>query len=168
MPVLIVGDSHLARARPRHAEISPATTSRAIGGACATDLLRQVGGLSPSAYDVVLVSIGTNDAGWRDVPLPEFLASVEGFLAWAGSTPVVLMTSPGCDEARAVDHWSDARLASYAAEAGTLVKAAGGRVFDTPGVLAPLGPDAFVDDGFHLTQAAYDVLLLALADAVRS
>jgi len=33
-------------------------------------------------------------------------------------------------------------------------------------VLAPLGADAFLDDGVHLTGAAYDVLLPAIAAAI--
>jgi lysophospholipase L1-like esterase len=166
MPVLITGDSHLARARPRHAEIAADTTSRAIGGSVATDLAGQVANLSPAAYDVVVVSIGTNDAGWRDVPLPTFLGAISSFLDWAGATPVVLMTSPGCDEGRAGGHWSHTRLRQYAEEAAALVTAAGGSVLDTPAVLAPLGAAAFVEDGFHLTPSAYDLLLPALAHAV--
>ncbi len=165
MHVLIAGDSHLAR--PLRGGWSPtaATTALAVGGSVATDLAGQVAGLDPAAYDVIVVSIGTNDAGWRDVPLPTFLEAVRGFVAWAGETPVLLMTSPGCDEARTAPHWSDAKLALYASEAATLVRSAGGAVLDTPTVLAPLGTAAFVEDGFHLTQGAYDLLLPALRDA---
>jgi lysophospholipase L1-like esterase len=164
MRVLITGDSHLARARPRHAEIAAEVTSRAIGGSVATDLAAQVANLDPTAYDVVLVSVGTNDAGWRDVPLETFTTALGDFLAWASTTPVLLMTSPGCVEGRAAEHWSSAKLTAFGAEAAALVTAAGGRVLDTPAVLASLGDDAFVEDGFHLTPAAYDLLLPALAD----
>lgn len=165
MRVLITGDSHLARARPRHAEIAADTSSRAIGGSVATDLAGQVANLDPAAYDVVLVSVGTNDAGWRDVPLETFTTALEDFVSWAGTTPVLLMTSPGCVEGRAAQHWSAAKLATFATEGAALVTAAGGRVLDTPAVLAHLGDDAFVDDGFHLTSAAYDLLLPAITAA---
>lgn len=168
MTVLVLGDSHLARARPRHAEIADDTLSRAVGGSVATDLPGQVAGLDPAAYDVVVVSIGTNDAGWRDVPRAEFTDAVRWLLGWAGTTPVLLMTSPGCDEASAAGHWSNARLASYSVTAAALVEAAGGRVLDTPAVLAPLGTAAFAEDGFHLTRAAYDLLLPALGAAVET
>lgn len=166
MRVLITGDSHLARARPRQREIADDVVNQAIGGSVATDLARQVGSRSATAYDAVVVSIGTNDAGWRNVPLPEFTAALEEFVAWAGMTSLVLVTSPGCDEARASGHWSSATLTTYAEEAAALVIAAGGRVVDSPAVLSALGADAFVDDGFHLTSAAYDLLLPAVRAAV--
>lgn len=168
MTVLVLGDSHLARALPRHAEIADTTVSRAVGGSVATDLPGQVVGLDPTTYAAVVVSIGTNDAGWRDVALPEFVDAVAWLLDWAGPTPVVLMTSPGCDESAAAGHWSSARLTEYADRAAALVDAAGGHVFDTPAALAPLGADAFVEDGFHLTRAAYDLLLPALCRAVHA
>lgn len=166
MHVLIAGDSHLARPVRGGWSLTPDTTSVAVGGSVATDLAAQVRDLDPSSYDVVVLSIGTNDAGWRDVPLPTFLAAIRDFLEWTGDSPVLLMTSPGCDETRAEPHWSDAQLAHFATEAAALVRAAGGGVLDTPAVLAPLGAPAFVADGFHLTEAAYDVLLAALHDAV--
>lgn len=167
MKVLVAGDSHLARPVRAGWRIAADATAVAVGGAVATDLPDQVAGLDPAAYDVVVVSIGTNDAGWRDVPLEEFTAAVDWLLDWAGPTPLLLMTTPGCDESAAAGHWSNARLTAYAEAAGALVEAAGGEVFDTPSVLAPLGPRAFVEDGFHLTAAAYDLLLPALGAAAR-
>lgn len=168
MRALVLGDSHLARPVRAGWTISPEATSVAVGGAVATDLPGQVAGLDPSAYDVVVVSIGTNDAGWRDVPLAEFTDALGWLLGWAGGTPVLLMTSPGCDEASAAGHWSNTRLTEYADAAAALVETAGGQVFDTPAVLAPLGPAAFVEDGFHLTPAAYDLLLPALRRAANA
>lgn len=168
MRVLVAGDSHLARPVRAGWRIAPDATSVAVGGSVATDLPDQVAGLDPSAYDVVVVSIGTNDAGWRDVPLEEFTAAIGWLLAWSEPTPVLLMRSPGCDETAAAGHWSNARLTAYAEAAGALVEAAGGELLDTPSVLAPLGREAFVEDGFHLTAAAYDLLLPALGVAARA
>lgn len=165
MRVLIAGDSHLARARPRQHEITDEVTNRAIGGSVATDLLRQVGGLSPAAYDAVVVSVGTNDAGWRDVALDTSLEAMALLLDWAGETPVVLVTSPGCDPARAPEHLVPDRVRQYAERLAALVSAAGGTVVDAAAVLAPLGAEAFVEDGFHLTTSAYDLLLPALRTA---
>lgn len=164
--VLVTGDSHLARPVRAAWRITPQATSVAVGGSVATDLPGQVAGLDPATYDVVLVSIGTNDAGWREVPLEVFADGVDWLLSWAAPTPVLLMTSPGCLDDQAGAHWSNARLRRYADTAGRLVAAAGGQVLDTPAVLAPLGADAFVDDGFHLSPAAYDLLLPALGTAV--
>ena len=62
---------------------------------------------------------------------------------------------------------SPAVLLSYAAIGARLTTEAGGRVVDALGLLAPLGAAAYLDDGVHLTGAAYDLLLPALADALR-
>jgi len=165
MSVLVLGDSHLARVGPALVAQLPDATVRAFGGAVATDFAAQADGLDLAAYDVVVVSIGTNDAGWRDVPLDVFTREVEGLLARVPGR-VVLVTSPGADEARAPG-WSNAKLAEFATAAATRVRAAGGTVVDTPALLEPLGHGAFLDDGFHLTAAAYDLLLPALGDATR-
>jgi lysophospholipase L1-like esterase len=95
MRVLITGDSHLARPVRAGWAITPDSTSVAVGGSVATDLPGQVAGLDPAAYDVVVVSIGTNDAGWREVPLAAFTDGVSWLVGWSGTTPVVLMTHPG-------------------------------------------------------------------------
>lgn len=165
MRVLVLGDSHLARARPRHAEIAAETTSRAVGGSTVLDLDDQLAGIDPAAYDVVVVSLGTNDAGWRDVPLEEFVSVLDAALARFAGRRVVFVTTPGCDPERA-GGFSPDRLATYAASAAGLVTRHGGTVVDSPAVLAPLGPEAFLDDGFHLTQPAYDLLLPAISTAV--
>lgn len=165
MAVLILGDSHLARARPRHAEIAAATTSRAVGGSTVLDLDDQLAGIDLAAYDVVVVSLGTNDAGWRDVPLTQFVSVLDAALARLAGRRLVFVTSPGCDPARAGGCSAD-RLAAYATSATGLVTGHGGIVVDSPAVLATLGAAAFLEDGFHLTQPAYDLLLPAIATAV--
>jgi lysophospholipase L1-like esterase len=161
MSVLVLGDSHLARVGPVLSQLLPDATVRAFGGAVSTDLAGQADGLDLAAYDVVVVSVGTNDAGWRDVPLEVFTREVEGLVARVPGR-VVLVTSPGADEVRAPG-WSNVKLSTFAGAAAALVTAAGGTVIDTPSLLAPLGAGAFLDDGFHLTGAAYDLLLPAIA-----
>jgi lysophospholipase L1-like esterase len=165
MSVLVLGDSHLARVGPALLAQLPDATVRAFGGAVATDFATQADGLDLAAYDVVVVSIGTNDAGWRDVPLDVFTREVAGLVARVPGR-IVLVTSPGADEVRAPG-WSNAKLAAFATAATAQVMAAGGTVIDTPALLAPLGADAFLDDGFHLTAAAYELLLPAIARASR-
>lgn len=165
MSVLILGDSHLARALPRHAEIAAVTTSRAVGGSTVLDLDDQLAGVDLTAYDVVVVSLGTNDAGWRDVPLAQFVSVLDAALARLAGRRLVFVTSPGCDPVRA-GGFSPDRLATYAASAAGLVTGHGGTVVDSPAVLARLGAEAFLEDGFHLTQPAYDLLLPAVAAAV--
>src|SRR5690606_29749190 len=84
--------------------------------------------------------------------------------------PVVLVAPPGVDEGRLtrVRDRTNAEMRRYAAAFGEVVLAAGGRVVDSPAALGPLGPEAFVEDGVHLSTTGYGALLPAVADAVVS
>ncbi len=148
-------------------------TNAAVGGSIATDLAGQVAGVRDLAtYDVVVVCVGTNDAApWRQVPIEtseRALADVVARLPPRPGRRLVYVASPGVDEARlerVADRTNDV-LTDYSRVAAAVVTAAGGSVVDTPSVLAPLGGAAFTDDGLHLTPAAYELLIPALAAAV--
>ena len=164
MRVVLLGDSHLARVRRDLDRIGPDVVNAAVGGACTRDLLRQAHAAGATGDDVLVVSVGSNDAApWKAVPVEEAVGLVEGFLsavAWAG---LVLLTSPGVDEERLTrgNDRTNAVLASYADALTDRFTAAGAVVVDGATLLAPLGNDAFADDGLHLTGVAYDLLLPA-------
>lgn len=146
MTVLLIGDSHLAYAVRDYpdliaASLGPAVESEAFGGATIPDLAGQVRGLPLASYDAVVVSIGSNDAflGWPfRRPLDAFVADHPG-VRW------VWVASPNLDQPMA----------------GV------GPVVATRDLLAPLGEDAYVGDGVHLTRASYEVLLPAIGEVVR-
>ena len=82
----------------------------------------------------------------------------------------MLLTPPGVDEAR-LSRTADRTnvvIDTYAAAARSRFEAAGGVVVDGRTLIADLGPAAYDDDGLHLTGAAYEVLLPALADVIGS
>ena len=171
MRVVLLGDSHLARVRRDLSRIGPDVVNAAVGGACTRDLLPQARSAGITADDVLVVSVGSNDAApWKAVPLEEAVLLVEGFLSSVPRAGLVLVTSPGVDEERltGANDRTNAILASYAAALTDRFTAAGAIVVDGATVLAPLGSAAFTDDGLHLTGAAYDLLLPALAEAVES
>ena len=174
MRVLLLGDSHLSRLSPGDlGRIAPDVTNAAVGGAFATDLAGQLAGIADlAAYDVVVVSVGTNDAApWKQVPIEtseRALAEAVARLLARPDARIVYVASPGVDETR-LDRVADRTnevLADYSRVAADVVSAAGGAVVDTPALLAPLGCAAYVDDGVHLTPAAYELLVPAIADAV--
>lgn len=165
MRVLLLGDSQLARLARYPLPVAREVVNRAVGGANAHDLPGQYADLDLAAFDAVLLGIGTNDAGTRPVPMEEFVAAVGEVVARAGSTPVVLVASPGAD-ARA-SGYDDAHMASYAAAARSVVEAAGGSFFDTPRLLAPLGSLGRLPDGIHVGKAAHLVYIPALRRAAR-
>ncbi|WP_110182541.1 SGNH/GDSL hydrolase family protein [Nocardioides solisilvae] len=170
--VLLLGDSHLARLGPRVPALGAGVVNRARGGASSRDLAGQVAAARADAvggrYDAAVVSVGTNDAApWKQVPLEECASLLAAAVADL-PCPVVLLAPPGVDEARLTRERdrTEAVVAHYRARLSRVVLASDGRVVAPPGLLAPLGPDAFLADGVHLTPAAYDVLLPAVAAAV--
>jgi len=182
--VILLGDSHLARVRRDLTRLGPAVLNAAVGGASVRDLLPQAVHAGVTSSDVLVVSIGSNDAApWKAVSLAEFESLLDAFLAAVPRSGLVLLTSPGVDESRLLSNrdldvevlvrpqWatrdrSNAVLSSYAEAACTRFAAAGAAVVHGRTLLADLGPAAYDSDGLHLTGAAYDVLLPALAAAV--
>lgn len=62
--------------------IAPDVTNAAVGGASTRDLAGQAGGAAIESDDVVVVSVGSNDAApWKQVPLEEFTRLLATFLA---------------------------------------------------------------------------------------
>lgn len=169
MRVVLLGDSHLARVRRDTGRIGPDVFNAAVGGASSRDLLPQALAAGVTANDVLVVSVGSNDAApWKAVPLDEVVALVDEFLAAVPRAGLVLLTSPGVDEQRltGANDRTNAVIAAYTALLAERFAAAGALVVDGPSLLAPLGTDAYADDGLHLTGAAYDMLLPALAEAL--
>ena len=180
MRIVLLGDSHLDRVRRdlRHLAPEPGdeVVNAAVGGSFAFELLGQAHGVHLRPEDAVVVSVGTNDAApWKAVPPYDFEVNLRELLDHLVElgTPrlgrLVYLTPPGVDEARlgGPGDRTGAVVASYAAIGARLTTEAGGRVVDALGLLAPLGAAAYLDDGVHLTGAAYDLLLPALADALR-
>jgi lysophospholipase L1-like esterase len=170
MRLLLLGDSHLDRIRgPLLASLSALVDgpvdNRAVGGSTVHDLAGQAAGLDLAAYDAVVVSIGTNDAApWRLVEASMFRSSVASFAAGAPGR-LVLMTSPGVDEVQRTGpaDSTERLMREYADLAAVAFRTHGHAVLETPSVLARLGTYAFLDDGLHLSAAAYELLLPAVA-----
>jgi len=165
MAVLLLGDSHLARFGRFPRLIARECMVRAVGGAAAADLLDQLGELDPAEFEVIAVSVGTNDCGVRPATLPEFLDAIRAFAVRVAPTPVLIVNNPGADR-RAVDY-DNARMMHYAAEAGALVRSLGGSVLDIPSVIAPLGLRGRAPDGIHVSKLGHIVLVPKLRAALR-
>lgn len=165
MSVLLLGDSHLARFRPYRRLVARDCTVRAVGGASAAELLDQLGDLDPGRFDVVVVSVGTNDCGVKPAALPDFLDAIRRLVERVAPTPVLMVGNPGADE-RAVDY-DDDQMRKYAAEAAALVRSMGGTVLDIPSVIAPLGRAGRTADGLHVSKLAHVLLIPALRRGVR-
>lgn len=174
MRIVLLGDSHLARVRRDLDRLAPAGSTivnHAVGGSFSSDLVPQATAAELSASDRVAVSVGTNDAApWKQVGLDRARADIDAFLAEFASVVdrLVLVAPPGVDESRLLgaNNRTIADVARYASAFTCAFEAAGATVIDAASVLAPLGSEAFVDDGVHLSGDGYDVLLPALRAAL--
>lgn len=175
MRIVLLGDSHLARIRRDLPRLGADVVNAAVGGATVHDLVPQAASAAIRPDDVVLVSVGTNDAApWKQVPLPLFQQHLQQFIGACDSRRCVVLLPPGVVEARlsGTADRSNAVLDDYRAAVTAAAVSAGAEVVDASADLAGLGPSAFASDGVHLSGDGYDVLLevlraaLALADDV--
>jgi len=169
MRTVLLGDSHLARVRRDLPLLGPDVCNAARGGASSLDLLAQASRASVGEDDLVVVSVGTNDAApWKRVPVAAFAQALSDCLRTVPARGWVCLTPPGVDESRltGAGDRTNALVDEYRQAAVTACHDAGAEVVRTERVIGPLGSDAFVDDGLHLSGRAYQVLLPAIADAV--
>ena len=177
MRIVLLGDSHLARVQRRLSQLtgsddrSTPILNAAVGGADVLDLAAQATRAAIGPDDRVAVSIGTNDAApWKQVDLSEGVARLGEFLATLRAERLVYLAPPGVDEARLGrehDRTSET-MAQYAATYAAAFTAVGATIVDTPALLAPLGAEAFAEDGVHLRGSAYALILPALRSALCS
>jgi lysophospholipase L1-like esterase len=154
MRVVLLGDSHLARVRRDLPVLGDDVVNLAVGGSIAADLLPQLARAETTTDDVVVVSIGSNDAGWRGVPVAHFEDALATFLDTVPTARLVYL-APADEAAR-----------GHAAAATARFGAAGAEVVDAHALLVALGHRALEPDGLHLTGAAYAVVLPALRRAL--
>lgn len=166
--VVLLGDSHLARVRRDLPVLGPRVRNAAVGGATSLDLLAQAAAAGAGEEDVVVVSVGTNDAApWKQVPVARFAEAVDRCLESVPARGWVWVTPPGVDESRSGDR-TNAVLDEYRDTAASACSGAGARVVRAEEVIRPLVSAAFARDGLHLGGRAYDLLLPAIAAAVRA
>lgn len=166
MKVLLLGDSHLARMAPYRHLISRHCEVRAAGGSTALDLAGQLEGLDPLAFDVIGISVGTNDCGPAGVDGGLSLDVLRSVVEHVAPTPVLMINNPGATEvARQWGYDVDA-MGIYSHRASALVRANGGQSLDLRKVISPLGAKGFTPDGFHISRAAHVLVFPVLRAAL--
>jgi lysophospholipase L1-like esterase len=168
MRIVLLGDSHLARVRRDLPALGRDVCNAAEGGASSLDLLAQATGAAVEEDDLVVVSVGTNDAApWKHVPMTVFAHTLSQCLQSVPARRWVYVAPPGVDESRlsGPGDRTNAVLDAYRDAAVSACDEAGARVVRTERLIGPLGADAFVSDGLHLSGRAYRVVLPAIAEA---
>ena len=171
MRVVLLGDSHLARVRRDLHRIWPEVCNAARGGSRARDLLPQAASATVTGSDVVVMSVGTNDAApWKQVPVESFADLLLECLQSAPAGRRIYLAPPGVDEQRLTGprDRTNATIDEYREAAISACSEAEARVVRTDRVIEPIGSGAFVDDGLHLSGPAYQLVLPAIAEAVRA
>lgn len=165
---VLMGDSHLARLRRELRGFPGDVRNAAEGGASSRDLPRQAGAVDVQASDVVVLSVGTNDAApWTHIPVSEFAQSLSMLVASHAPRGWVLVAPPGVVEerlTRAPDR-TNAVIDEYRRAAIEVCEEVGGRVVRADLLLESLEEKAFAEDGVHLSGAGYRVLVPAIVSA---
>lgn len=130
----------------------------------------QADGVGLTGSDVVVVSVGTNDAApYNDVPVADFERSLSRFVRSTPAGAWVIMAPPGVDESRlGAGGRTNAVVAEYWDATIAVAQSHSARLLDTRSLVAQLGTASFAKDGLHLSGAAYGLLLPALAASGRS
>lgn len=171
MRIVLLGDSHLARVRRDLPVLGPEVCNAAEGGATSLDLLAQATATGVEEDDLVVVSVGTNDAApWKHVPVTRFAQAVADCMQSVPARGWVYVAPPGADESRLTGSGdrTNAVLDRYRDAAVSACQVAGARVVRTERLIKALGAAAFVSDGLHLSGRAYEVVLPAIAEAVHA
>lgn len=163
--IVLLGDSHLARIRRDLPRLGKSSVNAAVGGATVHDLDAQAAAAPVRSDDVVVVSIGTNDAApWNEVPSALFRDVLEQFLRSRDAGRWVMVLPPGVIDVRLhrSGRRTNALLEDYRAAATAAATAVGAEIMDPQAVLSPLGSSAFAGDGLHLSGKGYRALVPAL------
>jgi lysophospholipase L1-like esterase len=167
---VLIGDSHLARIRRDLPILGSRVRNAAEGGASAACLSVQASSAGIDEHEVVVVSVGTNDAApWKGVPLMDFERTLTAFLSSVKAHGWVYVAPPGVVETRLnrTGDRSNRVMEDYRTAAIKAFEQVGARVVRTDLLVGPLGDSAFAPDGLHLNAAGYRALLPAIADATR-
>lgn len=168
---MLLGDSHLARVRRDLSVLGPDVCNAAEGGATSLDLLAQATKAAVGEGDLVVVSVGTNDAApWKHVPATVFADAVAHCVQTVPARRWVYVAPPGVAESRLTGsgHRTNAVLDLYRDAAVSAFEDAGARVVRAERLISALGAAAFDNDGLHLSGRAYKVVLPAIAEAVHA
>ncbi len=172
MRAVLIGDSHLARlSNDLGSLVATPVFNAAEAGASIGDAVRQASSMEVDASDIVVLSVGTNDAApWKQIPLDTFTDGLDQVKDSFDLRRWIYMTPPGVDESRlsGSNNRTNMVMGLYRDEAITVLRSGGASILPALEVIAELGSLAFSSEGVHLTEAAYSLLLPEIAKSIAS
>ena len=144
----------------------------AAGGLNSIDSVRRVDYIAQLQPDYVFVSLGANDcAPWKEqVPLDEFAANIEKIIQAFNKSKVIMLLCPAVhlESKEQTDEFNEL-LSRYNAKIKELCDNNAASYVDVDALLKPLTEqsiDFHAEDGMHLNQDGYDLVINDLARLV--
>ena len=170
--IILVGDSVVARTDqdgataliPRISEQFPETelVVLAVGGASSKATLENIKNHAFTKDDLVIVSLGLNDAApWKQIPVEQFKLNYTALLESIGHTNVVLIAPNPVDTQKQTPPGRDnVILHEYVKVIQGLASKYEMRCINLFEIIRSYedGADLYVEDGVHLSTAGYDLL----------
>jgi lysophospholipase L1-like esterase len=141
----------------------------AVAGWDTNDCVAKAPYISKLQSDVVVISLGTNDASpWKQVPLEKFQQNIPKIFEAFHDSKVIYLLPPPVDEAKTTKAFNSPMpdMKSYNEAAKTLCQEHGIAYIDSFAVFKPLldaGREYHTEDGMHLNDFAYEIIAAELA-----
>lgn len=178
--LVLFGDSLLARCRKGEERFLSEKLNEeyqiyncATGGWDSVDLLKKAPLVGKMAADVVLISVGTNDASpWKQIPLEEFKANIATVYDTFVGSRVIFFPPPPVVENRRVagKEISNETMHSYNQAVIDFCNEKGIEYWDSWADLEPIldtESDPHNEDGVHFSDTGYEYILGKLAQVVK-
>ena len=175
MKIVLVGDSILARFGKESIELLESLVpgadvyNCAAGGWNSDDVLRKSNVIAALKPDVVVVSLGMNDAApWKMLALPKFQSNLTGIFADFGAARKVFVLPPPIDEQKTnrPNDRTNTGIKQYCEAARNVCAHANAEVLDTWQRFEPLlgVQEVHVQDGVHFNDAGQELFARFLAE----
>lgn len=143
----------------------------AAGGWDTHDCLGKAPYIAKLEPDVVVISLGTNDAApWKQIPLDIFTSNLPRLFAAFSNSKIVYFLPPPVDESKLLDYkktLTNEIMSQYCDSARIICENNGVSVIESWDVFKPMldgGQEYHVEDGIHLNDLAYEIISKKLAN----
>jgi isoamyl acetate esterase len=179
MKIVLFGDSLFAQFGKHRIEKLEASIPGADVYNCATggwdsnDCVKKSPYISQLKPDVVIISLGTNDASsWKLVDLETFKQNVVKILDTFAPTKVIYFLPPPSNESKQPDDKvrKNETLKKYYDSAKAICDGKGAMIINSWDIFKPMLDERkayHVEDGTHLEENAYDIIIAEIAELLR-
>jgi len=172
--VVLFGDSHLGRFnRDRSKKLEKAVSDIivygcAVGGWTTEDGAKRAGYIAKLNPDFVVLSFPGNDfIDNNDITIEESKNNLKTIIEAFRVSKIILFLGPLADD-RFEDEEFNKGLPKYNEAAKAMAKTFEIQIIDGPQIYSKLNEDYHEEDGVHLNEFGYDILIQELAKKIKS